>query len=89
VGNPNVLASDYHWRELLKLCVRKGAYRGVTVPNLEEGAGGDGAAVDGVGTGASADDLADDLEELLLDDETPDGPSEQMQQEGMEMPSYE
>ena len=82
IGNPSVLASDYHWRELLRLCVHKGAYRGVQIPNLDDGEGGGGGDV------AEMDDLADDLEELLLDD-APDGPSEQMQQEGMGMPSHD
>ena len=53
------------------------------LPNLEEAEGGGG------GDSAEMDDLADDLEELLLDDEVPDGPSEMMQQEGMEMPSHD
>ena len=83
VGNPTVLASDYHWRELLKLCVRKGAYRGVPLPDLGESAFEGGTEAD-----AALADLVDNLEELLLDD-GPAGQSEHMMQEGMEMPSHE
>ena len=78
-----MLASDYHWRELLKLCVRKGAYRGVPLPDLGESAFEGGTEAD-----AALADLVDNLEELLLDD-GPDGQSEHMMQEGMEMPSHE
>lgn len=83
VGNPSTLASDYHWRELLKLCVAKGAYRGAPLPHLED--------VEGAGDASRADEedeLVNDLEQLLLDEE-PEQPSQQVQQEGMEMPSHD
>ena len=79
VGNPSVLATDFHWRELLKLCIAKGAYRGAPLPDLEDGGGG--------GDGGGVSELVDDLEELLLDDEEDVSP--QMQQESMEMPSHD
>ena len=97
VGNPSTLASDYHWRELLKLCVARGAYRGAPLPDLGDadvtsgGGGGGGGGGSGGGSGGDDDtadeELANELEQLLLDDT--DEPSQQVQHEGGEMPSHD
>ena len=87
VGNPTTLASDFHWRELLKLSVSKGAYRG---PPLPDGLLDDEAEVE------VDDNLVNDLELLLENNPDEDGdedeetaPSQQMMQEAMEMPSHD
>jgi hypothetical protein len=74
VGNPSVLTLDPHWRELIRLAVAKGAYRGVALPPEtpdEE---------------ASSADLVREVERLTLD---ADEACHAMQQEHMEMPSFE
>jgi len=74
VGNPSVLMLDPHWRELIRLCVAKGAYRGVALPPETQD---DQASVD----------LIREVERLTLDAD--DDASHAMQQEHMEMPSFE
>ena len=91
VGNPRILATDPHWRCLLRECVRLGGYKGVPLPadlltsdGRDDGAAGSGdeGAREGEAAQQAADDLAADLEELVL------GASERVQQEGMEMPTW-
>ena len=76
------------WGELLRECHQQGAYTGIPIgdalANLNAGAGEDGEA----GGGEEEAALAQDLEELLLDDELP-AASEAFQQEGMEMPEHD
>ena len=79
VGNPAVLMLDKHWRALLELCVRKGAYRGVPVVFPDQ---------------APADSLADDIARLHLHADDPDDaeqqePTHRMQQEHAQMPEFE
>ena len=73
VGNPSVLMLDPHWRELIRLCVAKGAYRGVALPSEAQD---DEASMD----------LIRDVEQLTLQ---ADEASHTMQQEHMEMPTFE
>ena len=73
VGNPLVLMLDPHWRALIRLCVAKGAYRGVALP--PETTDDEASAV-----------LIREVERLTLDT---DEASHAMQQEHMEMPSFE
>lgn len=95
VGNPHVLATDLHWGQLLRTCIEMGVYRGIPPPELPSqllAAVGDGEIdvdydFDG---GGDADNVHDEMvtlvgqyEQLLL------GASEQFQQEGLEMPSWE
>ena len=82
VGNPYILTSDPHWGALLQLCMEKGAYVGCPPPSAESGSGR-GSGNPG-GGGGSVEELAEVLGNLLLEE-----PSERVQQEGMEMPTYE
>jgi hypothetical protein len=87
VGNPAVLATDPHWGELLRLCLRRGAYTGVEPP---QDSGGDGGGGDGVGDDAAADGLAVRLDEIMLsaNDEGEPDVSQRIQQEGVAMPDW-
>jgi helicase MOV-10 len=78
VGNPAVLKHDKHWGALLRLAIDKGAYTGVPPPP---------DAPDGGGPDGDDDALADRLEQMLIGAE-PQGASEQMLQENMEMPDF-
>ena len=78
VGNPAVLKQDQHWGALLRLAIDKGAYTGVPPPPDAPGGGG---------PGGDDDALADRLEQMLIGAE-PQGASEQMLQENMEMPDF-
>ena len=85
VGNPAVLKQDQHWGALLRLAIDKGAYTGVPPPPDAPGGGGPGGDDDG--PGGDDDALADRLEQMLIGAE-PQGASEQMLQENMEMPDF-
>ena len=78
VGNPAVLKQDQHWGALLRLAIDKGAYTGVPPPPDAPGGGG---------PGGDDDALAVRLEQMLIGAE-PQGASEQMLQENMEMPDF-
>ena len=88
VGNPSVLGRDAHWGALLRHCHQRGAYAGPPLP--PEDGGGEGGGGEGAGEGGGEGDAmhAQDLEELLQDDEEP-ASSEAFQQEGMEMPDHD
>eukprot|EP00961_Rhodomonas_salina_P290445 3924462-Rhodomonas_salina.1 len=76
VGNPAVLAHDPCWGELLRACIRQGAYRGVEPPLLE-------------GDGAEVEDMATEFARLMQMDEEEEEEEEegaQLAQEGMPMP---
>ena len=91
VGNPMTLKADYHWRELLKYCVAHGAYRGIPLPDLSGHDGDDGdddSRGDG-GDGDEGEDFVQAIEDLLLKHVEEEDPSQQMQQEAMEMPSHD
>ena len=94
VGNPHVLASDPHWNALLRYCVQKGAYVGEPLSPEAEGSaeaeegrddGGGGAGDDHSATEADEEARLAELNELL------DGldVSEKVQQEGLEMPTFD
>ena len=70
---------------MLRLAIDKGAYTGVPPPPDAPGGGGPGGDDDG--PGGDDDALADRLEQMLIGAE-PQGASEQMLQENMEMPDF-
>ncbi|KAL3923501.1 MAG: hypothetical protein SGPRY_004197, partial [Prymnesium sp.] len=82
IGNPHILATDYYWRQLLRLAIQMGAYAGEPPPS-------DPLAVDAsliIGENTDASDLegqqADRLNESVLD------ASKSVEQEGIEMPTW-
>ena len=77
-----MLVRDPHWGELLRYCVQKRAYRGVELPPVSSARDGEAAAE---GMDPAEEELQDDLDELLIGTE----PSEKVQQEGLEMPTFE
>ncbi|KAK3267242.1 hypothetical protein CYMTET_24188 [Cymbomonas tetramitiformis] len=88
IGNPDILVTDAHWSQLLRECIRLGAYQGVKPPTTastkSSGSGGDGQHDQhSSNEDRHADQLAEDLEQLVL------SASERVQQEGSEMPTWE
>jgi len=76
VGDPSVLMLDPHWAALIRRCQEKGAYRGVALPP---------SASDD----AAAESVLGDIARLTIDEDDHNEPSQAVQQEQMEMPSFE
>ena len=82
MGNPEVLSGDLSWGQHLQRCRALGAYRGAPFAPAGSSPEGDSA-------------LAEQLETLVLDDsDDEDGSAAQaasqaVQQEGLEMPTFE
>eukprot|EP00966_Prymnesium_polylepis_P336543 7391625-Prymnesium_polylepis.2 len=87
VGNPHVLVTDPHWGQLLRSCILLGVYRGIDPPMLGS-PDVDASAADADAEGEeddAAEALATQLDELMLGA----NPTQRIQQEGLEMPSWE
>lgn len=70
IGNPRVLAGDANWGELLRQCLRNGAYTGVSLP---EGIAEEGFDPASVGQEVGEEELDMLMSTLALDEEGGEG----------------
>jgi hypothetical protein len=86
VGNPALLATDDQWGELLRMAVRKNAYKGVSIASVAPAALAEVSAADD----AAVDELADELESVLrLAAHDPVDQDDNEPRERLPMPSFE